>query len=104
MKVYAETCPHYLLLDDSAYNQEFNEASKFVLSPPLRKITDKNALWKAIKINVIQTIGTDHCSFNLIGQKDLGKNDFTKIANGAGGVEHRLSLLYTYGVCKIKFR
>jgi len=98
VKVFAETCPHYLLLDDSVYNQEFKEASKFVLSPPIRKKTDQLALWKAIQNGVIQTIGTDHCSFNVKGQKDLGRNNFSKIANGAGSVEHRLELLYTYGI------
>jgi len=98
VKIYAETCPHYLLLDDSVYEQDFDKAAKFVLSPPIRKKIDQEALWSAIKNGVISTIGTDHCPFNLKGQKDLGINDFTKIANGAGSVEHRLKLLYTYGV------
>ena len=98
VKIYAETCPHYLLLDDSVYEQEFNLAAKYVLSPPIRKKIDQKALWSAIKNGVVSTIGTDHCPFNLNGQKDLGINDFTKIANGAGSVEHRLKLLYTYGV------
>ena len=97
-KVFAETCPHYLLLDDSVYNDEFNNAAKFILSPPIRKEKDQIALWEAIKKGNINTIGTDHCPFNLTGQKDKGKNDFTQIANGAGSVEHRLLLLLTYGV------
>jgi dihydropyrimidinase len=101
-KVYAETCPQYLLLDDKVYNQAFEDSAKYVLSPPIRKKKDQSALWRAIKEKYIQTIGTDHCPFNLKGQKDVGKNDFTKIPNGAGGIEHRLSLLYTYGVLKNK--
>lgn len=101
-KVYAETCPQYLLLDDSVYNQEFEQSAKYVLSPPIRKVKDQIALWQAMKQGVVQTIGTDHCPFNLKGQKDLGINDFTKIANGAGGVEHRLALLYTFGVLQNK--
>lgn len=28
----------------------------------------------------------------------VGKDDFRKVPNGAGGIEHKLSLLYTYGV------
>jgi len=96
-EVYAETCPQYLLLDDSVYDQEFDEACKYVMSPPLRKKADMEALWQAIKDGVIQTIGTDHCPFTL-QQKRLGLDDFTKIPNGADGIEHRLSLLYTYGV------
>ena len=102
VKVFAETCPHYLLLNDEVYNQPFNEASKYVLSPPIRKKADSLALWRAIQKGVIQTIGTDHCSFNIKGQKDKGISDFTKIANGAGSVEHRLCLLYTYGVLQNK--
>ncbi|HOZ30211.1 MAG TPA: dihydropyrimidinase [Bacteroidales bacterium] len=98
-KVYAETCPHYLLLDDSKYLGEFNKTVPFVLSPPLRKKTDQEALWQAITTGTLQTVGTDHCPFNL-EQKAVGINDFRRIPNGAGGIEHRLALLYTYGVLK----
>ncbi len=96
-KVFAETCPQYLLLDDSKYSGSFSRTSPYVMSPPLRKKEDNNALWEAINNGVIQTVGTDHCSFTL-KQKEIGKNDFRQIPNGAGGVEHRLSLLYMYGV------
>ena len=95
--VYAETCPQYLLLDDSVYDQPFDIACAYVMSPPLRKKEDEEALWQAINDGVIQTIGTDQCPFTL-DQKRKGIDDFTKIPNGAGGVEHRLSLLYNYGV------
>jgi dihydropyrimidinase len=96
-EVYAETCPQYLLLDDSRYEGDFNQTAKFVMSPPLRKKSDNEALWKAVSEGLIQSIGTDHCPFTL-AQKEAGLHDFRKIPNGAGGVEHRLSLLYTYGV------
>lgn len=95
--VFAETCPHYLLLDDSKYVSAFEETAPFVISPPLRKKEDQKALWEAISEGIIQTVGTDHCPFNL-AQKAAGKNDFRKIPNGAGGVEHRMTLLFTYGV------
>jgi dihydropyrimidinase len=98
-EVYAETCPHYLLLDDSRYEGNFSQTAKFVMSPPLRKKTDYEALWKALSEGLIQSVGTDHCPFTLT-QKKAGLNDFRKIPNGAGGVEHRLALLYTYGVMK----
>ncbi|MFP4023498.1 MAG: dihydropyrimidinase [Thiohalospira sp.] len=98
-KVYSETCPQYLLLDDSKYSGAFNETAKYVLSPPLRKKEDQNILWDALKNGIIKIIGTDHCPFNL-EQKQLGVNDFRKIPNGAGGVEHRMKLLFTYGVMK----
>ncbi len=97
-KVFAETCPQYLMLDETVYDKPFYESAPFVISPPLRSHIHKYALWKAVESEIIQTIGTDHCPFNLYGQKDTGINDFTKIPNGAGGIEYRLSLLYTYGV------
>lgn len=96
-KVYAETCPHYLLLDKSRYDQSFEKAAAFVMSPPLRKIEDNNALWEGIVDGSISSIGTDHCPFTL-AQKKKGIEDFRKIPNGAGGVEHRMALLFTYGV------
>ncbi len=96
-EVYAESCPHYLLLDDSHYKGRFKDAAPYVLSPPLRKKADNRALWEALADGTIQTIGTDHCPFSM-KQKRNGLHDFRKIANGAGSVEHRLSLLYTYGV------
>jgi len=98
-RVFAETCPHYLLLDDSKYKGDFRQTAPYVISPPLRKKEDNEALWNAIANGIIKTVGTDHCPFNL-SQKAAGINDFRKIPNGAGGVEHRLELLYTYGVLK----
>ncbi len=98
LDVYGETCPQYLLLDDSVYQQPFELSAKFVMSPPLRTGYDKWKLWKAIKDDTIQSIGTDHCPFNLKGQKDRGMNDFTQIPNGAGGIEHRPALLFNHGV------
>lgn len=96
-EVYAETCPQYLLMDDSLYEQGGAEAAKYVISPPLRKKEDQECLWKALKEERIQTVSTDHCSFTT-KQKAMGKEDFTKIPNGMPGVETRGTLLYTYGV------
>ncbi|MCK4677017.1 MAG: dihydropyrimidinase [Bacteroidales bacterium] len=98
-KVYAETCPQYLLLNDSMYEGSFRQASPYVMSPPLRKSDDNEALWDGIIDGTIQTIGTDHCPF-MLEQKMAGTGDFRKIPNGAGGIEHRLALLYSYGVLK----
>lgn len=97
--IIAETCPQYLLLDDSRYTGEFDETVKYVISPPLRTIEDSAQLWEGIQNHVIQTVGTDHCPFSL-KQKSVGIDDFRKIPNGGGGIEHRLELLYTYGVLK----
>ena len=97
-KVYVETCPHYLLLEDSVYDQpEYLDAAKYVCAPPIRTIPDQEALWLALSDGEIQTVATDHCSFTL-QQKMAGKEDFTKIPGGLPGVETRGLLLYTAGV------
>jgi dihydropyrimidinase len=95
--IFAETCPQYLVLDDTKYDGEFDQTAPYIMSPPLRKRIDNEELWRALSTGIIKTIGTDHCPFDL-SQKRAGINDFRKIPNGAGGVEHRLELLYTYGV------
>lgn len=95
--VYLETCPQYLLLNEDCYIKP--DGAKYVMSPPLRKTEDSIALWQGIKGGQIDTIGTDHCSFTL-EQKALGKDDFTKIPNGAAGVFHRGLLMYTHGVAQ----
>ena len=97
-KVFAETCPHYLVLNESEYQGAFDQTAAFVMSPPLRKKTDNEALWEAIHAKVVQTIGTDHCPFTL-SQKSAGRNDFRKIPNGVPGIGHRLNLLYSKGIC-----
>lgn len=96
-KVYAETCPQYLLLDDSVYGRPDFEGAKFVCAPPIRKKEDQEYLWDALANGEIQTIATDQCSFTW-EQKKLGKDDFTKIPGGLPGVETRGTLIYTYGV------
>lgn len=93
--VYAETCPQYLLLDDSRYRLPGFEGAKYVMSPPLRGREDVRALREAVVNGEIDTISTDHCDFNFAGQKELGRGDFTKIPNGAPGIEHRPALMFT---------
>lgn len=99
VKVYAETCPQYLLLDDSVYGRSFDEAAKYICSPPLRKPEDRKVLWQALKSDLLDTVSTDHCSFT-VEQKRAGAENFTKIPNGMPGVETRAILMYTYGVRK----
>jgi dihydropyrimidinase len=97
-KVYAETCPQYLLLDASLYDKGF-ESAKWVMSPPLREKKDQAALWAGINQGLIQTVATDHCPF-LLEEKKMGEKDFSKIPNGAPGIEHRIELLFSEGVNK----
>jgi dihydropyrimidinase len=100
---FGETCPQYLLLTDAEFDRPGFEAAKFICSPPLRKAADNAALWERLAAGDLQTVGTDHCPFFYIGQKDLGQQDsvyppFTRIPGGIPGIESRLSLLYTFGV------
>ena len=95
--IYAETCPQYLLLDDSVYSKPDFQGAVYVCAPPIRKKEDQECLWKALADGEIQTVATDQCSFTL-AQKALGKDDFTKIPGGLPGVQTRGTLLYTYGV------
>ena len=97
-KVYVETCPHYLLLDDSVYYQEdYSASARYICAPPMRKKEDQAVLWKALANGSIQTVSTDHCSFTL-KQKDAGRGDFTKIPGGLPGVESRGNLIWSEGV------
>ena len=98
-KVYVETCPQYLLMDDSLYELPGFESAKYVCAPPLRKKEDQDCLWKGLADGTIQTVSTDHCSFTT-EQKKLGEGDFTKIPGGMPGAETRGTLIYTYGVDK----
>ena len=107
LKVFAETCPHYLFFDDSVYKSNDFDVAKFVISPPLRKKNDQEQLWKALAEDDLQVISTDHCPYCMkeghlgkIKQKPLGKNDFSKIPNGAPGIETRLPVIFEGGVNK----
>ena len=101
-KVYVETCPQYLLLDESVYyNPDYSQAARFVCAPPIREKSNQEVLWRGLRRGEIQTISTDHCSFTL-AQKDAGREDFTKIPGGLPGVETRGELIYSYGVAAKK--
>lgn len=96
--VWVETCPQYLLLDDTVYNTDDFEGAAFVMSPPIRPAGHQEYLWNGLALGAIHTVATDHCPFRQEDQKSMGADDFTKIPNGAAGVENRMALMYTYGV------
>ena len=100
LPAYAETCPQYLFLSYDNYEREGFEGAKFVMSPPLREKWHQDVLWKGILKNDLQVVSTDHCPFcmNEPPQKQLGVDDFSKIPNGAPGIETRLMLLWDGGV------
>ena len=105
LPAYAETCPQYLFLSYESYEEPGFEGAKYVMSPPLRPKWHQDELWKGLAKNDLQVVSTDHCPFcmkegyqGLPKQKELGKGDFSKIPNGAPGVETRMVLLYDGGV------
>jgi dihydropyrimidinase len=97
LPVSGETCPQYLFLSDDRYEAPGFEAAKYVMSPPLRPKAMQERLWLALASGDLQVVATDHCPFTL-AQKAEGRDDFTKIPNGAPGIETRMSLLYDGGV------
>ena len=103
-KCYGETCPQYLLLDDRVFAAPDFGGSAYVMSPPIRPrgLGHHEALWAGVSNRMLDSIGTDHCPFTR-EQKKMGAKDFTKIPNGAAGIEDRLAILYTYGVVGGKF-
>lgn len=98
-RCYGETCPQYLLLDDTVFDKPDFEGASYVMSPPIRPghVGHHDALWHGLSNRMLDSVGTDHCPFTF-EQKKMGLGDFTKIPNGAAGIEDRLALLYTFGV------
>ena len=98
LPAFAETCPQYLFLSYDNYEEPGFEGAKYVMSPPLRAKDKQKELWRGLKFNDLQAVATDHCPFCMKGGKELGLHDFSKIPNGAPGIETRMSLLYDGGV------
>jgi dihydropyrimidinase len=103
--VHAETCPHYLFLTDEEYDRPGFEGAKYAMTPPLRTHHHQEALWRGLKTDDLQVISTDHCPFCFAEQpfglkysKEQGLDDFSKIPNGAPGLETRLPLVFDGGV------
>lgn len=94
---FAETCPQYLFHSIDDYGDGWDGA-KYVMTPPLREKHNHAELWKGLKMDDLQVISTDHCPFCMKEQKELGLGDFSKIPNGAPGVENRMNLIYNGGV------
>jgi dihydropyrimidinase len=97
LPAYAETCPQYLFCSEEdlrgAPDDEFAGA-KFVCTPPLRPRHHHEHLWRGLRNYDLQVVSTDHCPFCMKEQKELGKNDFSKVPNGMPGIETRLYLLW----------
>lgn len=95
LPVIAETCPHFLCLDDSVYTGP--DAARFLMTPPIRSAELQRGLWERLARGEIQSIGSDHCGYSLAQRGD--SPDFTRVSPGIPGVETTLTLLFTFGVC-----
>ncbi len=98
IEAFAETCPQYLFLSTENYDEPGFDGAKYVMSPPLRDRAKQKDLWRGLRLNDLQVVATDHCPFCMADQKTLGKDDFSKIPNGAPGIETRLALMHDGGV------
>ena len=97
-RVYGEVLAGHLVVDDSVYrDKDFATAAAYVMSPPFRPMLNQEFLWRGLQSGNLHTTATDHCTF-CAEQKAGGKDDFTKIPNGCGGVEERLAVLWDQGV------
>jgi len=98
VRAWIETVIPYLVLDSTYAEQSDFRGAKYVMSPPIRAKVHQPFLWDALRTRLISTVATDHAPFDFRGQKEMGRDDFTKIPNGIPSIEHRVTLLYTHGV------
>jgi len=92
----AETCPHYLLLNDSIYLKD--NAQLAIMTPPLRTERDNAELWKKLREGTIDSIVTDHCAYSR--KEKLSKNTCFDTLPGISGSETMVPLIYSEGVRK----
>ena len=96
--VWGETCTQYFFIDQSYLERPDFEGAKYVYTPPPRAKENQEVLWRAVENDVLSVISTDHCAFLWDGQKTMGRDDFSKIPNGAPGLENRLQMIHEFGV------
>jgi dihydropyrimidinase len=97
-RVYGEVLAGHLVIDDSVYRHpDFATAAGYVMSPPFRPRGNQEFLWRGLQSGNLHTTATDHCTF-CAEQKAAGKDDFSKIPNGCGGIEERLAVIWEHGV------
>jgi dihydropyrimidinase len=94
VNVQAETCTQYLYVTEDDLAHPNFEGAKYVFTPPARQPWQREVLWQAIANGSLQAVTSDHAPWNFAGQKDLGRDDFTRIPNGGPGIEERLTMVY----------
>jgi dihydropyrimidinase len=98
--VWAETCPHYLLLDENVYSRQ--DGLQYIATPPLRTVDDQEALWSSLACGDLSVIATDHCPFTRQQKLDRGDR-FDRVPSGLPGVETSLALIHSQGVDRGRF-
>jgi dihydropyrimidinase len=96
--VHAETCVHYLVLAEDRLMRPGVEGAKYMCAPPLRTEADQRSLWSGLRQRLLSACTTDHCAHSVKGGKDRIEVDFAHVPNGLPSIQHRLVLLYEYGV------
>ena len=96
--IHGETCTQYFFVDYSFLERPDFEGGKYVYTPPPRDKANQDVLWNAVRTDILSVVSTDHCAFLWDGQKTMGKDDFSKIPNGAPGLENRLQMIHEFGV------
>jgi dihydropyrimidinase len=103
VRAYAETCPHYLALTDARYAApDIDAVAQFVISPPLRPVSDQDALWTGLAEGALDLVATDHVPDRMAVEKAEARRGvpFDRISNGAPGIETLLAIAYSEGVAK----
>jgi len=103
VRAHAETCPHYLALTDERYTApSIDEVAQCVISPPLRPLSDQDALWAGLADTSLDLIATDHVPDRMAVEKAEARGGvpFDRISNGAPGIETLLAIAYSEGVAK----
>ncbi len=95
VEVYCETCPQFLLLDESKLAGD--DGQRYATCPPLRSEAHRASLWEELEDGIIQVVATDHCEFTA-ADKDAGATDFRKIPMGLPGIGTLLPLMWHHGV------
>src|SRR5205809_902425 len=96
--IHGETCTQYFFVDYAFLERPDFEGAKYVYTPPPRDKANQDVLWNAVRTDVLSVVSTDHCAFLWDGQKTIGRDDFSKIPNGAPGLENRLQMIHEFGV------
>jgi dihydropyrimidinase len=96
--IHGETCTQYFFVDYTFLERPDFEGGKYVYTPPPRDKANQDVLWNAVRTDILSAISTDHCAFLWDGQKTMGRDDFSKIPNGAPGLENRLQMIHEFGV------